>query len=174
MCVIEWLYFYLFNDHLLLSTDCVTSHEESFKQLGVQMAATACLYNVCIMSICYFLQIVLPAIKSHPKQLGVQNAATACLYNVCMLQIVLPAMKSHPKQLGVQMAATACLYNLSKGEVGPKVHPACLKLVVNLTLTAMENFPNHQQVNCSKRCCKLFISCTCKVSIMCYPLLWIY
>lgn len=55
-------------------------------------------------------------------------------------------MKSHPKQLGVQMAATACLYNLSKGEVGAKVHPACLTQIVNLTLLAMENFPNHQQV----------------------------
>lgn len=56
-------------------------------------------------------------------------------------------MKSHPKQLGVQMAATACLYNLSKGEVGAKVHPACLTRIVNLTLLAMENFPNHQQVS---------------------------
>lgn len=55
-------------------------------------------------------------------------------------------MKSHPKQLGVQMAATACLYNLSKGDVGTKVHPSCLKHAVNLTLLAMENFPNHQQV----------------------------
>lgn len=55
-------------------------------------------------------------------------------------------MNGHPKQLGVQMAATACLYNLSKGDVGMKVHPACLKHVVNSTLSAMENFPNHQQV----------------------------
>ena len=56
-------------------------------------------------------------------------------------------MNGHPKQLGVQMAATACLYNLSKGEVGQKVHPSCLKHVVNSTLAAMENFPNHQQVS---------------------------
>ena len=55
-------------------------------------------------------------------------------------------MNGHPKQLGVQMAATACLYNLSKGEVGQKVHPACLKHIVNSTLSAMENFPHHQQV----------------------------
>ena len=60
--------------------------------------------------------------------------------------MVLPAMKTHPRQLGVQMAATACLYNLSKAELGQKIHPQCLKQIIELTLKAMENFPNHQQV----------------------------
>ena len=55
-------------------------------------------------------------------------------------------MKTHPRQLGVQMAATACLYNLSKAELGQKVHPVCLREIVELTLLAMENFPNHQQL----------------------------
>jgi Zyg-11 family protein len=71
---------------------------------------------------------------------------TSFVNSLYIFQLVLPAMNGHPKQLGVQMAATACLYNLSKGEVGQKVHPACLKHVVNSTLAAMENFPNHQQV----------------------------
>ena len=44
------------------------------------------------------------------------------------------------------MAATACLYNLSKAELGQKVHPVCLRDIVDLTLLAMENFPNHQQL----------------------------
>ena len=66
-------------------------------------------------------------------------------YSVC-IQLVLPAMKTHPRQLGVQMAATACLYNLSKAELGQKVHPVCLREIVELTLLAMENFPNHQQL----------------------------
>jgi Zyg-11 family protein len=44
------------------------------------------------------------------------------------------------------MAATACLYNLTKGELAQKIHPKILKQVVELTLTAMENFPNHYQV----------------------------
>lgn len=97
-----------------------------------------------------------------------------------IIKLVLPAMKSHPKQLGVQMAATACLYNLSKGEVGAKVHPACLTRIVNLTLLAMENFPNHQQLQknalltlCSDRilndvtfdryrCAKLVMECLCQ------------
>ncbi|XP_069126204.1 protein zyg-11 homolog B-like [Argopecten irradians] len=97
-----------------------------------------------------------------------------------IVKLVLPAMKSHPKQLGVQMAATACLYNLSKGEIGNKVHPACLKHVVNLTLLSMDNFPNHQQLQknalltlCSDRilqdvsfdryrCAKLVMECLCQ------------
>ncbi|XP_021353883.1 protein zyg-11 homolog B-like [Mizuhopecten yessoensis] len=97
-----------------------------------------------------------------------------------IVRLVLPAMKSHPKQLGVQMAATACLYNLSKGDIGNKVHPSCLKHVVNLTLLSMDNFPNHQQLQknalltlCSDRilqdvsfdryrCAKLVMECLCQ------------
>ncbi|XP_025110002.1 protein zyg-11 homolog B-like [Pomacea canaliculata] len=96
-----------------------------------------------------------------------------------IIKLVLPGMKMHPKQLGVQMAATACLYNLTKGELGPRIHPACLQQVVNLTLQAMENFPNHQQLQknalltlCSDRilqdvtfdrfhCAKLVMECLC-------------
>ena len=61
-------------------------------------------------------------------------------------QVILPAMKQHPKELSVQMAATACLYNLTKADMGQKVHPKWLSQVVDLTMTAMQNFPNHQQV----------------------------
>lgn len=96
-----------------------------------------------------------------------------------IIQLVLPAMKTHPRQLGVQMAATACLYNLSKAELGQKVHPACLREIVELTLLAMENFPNHQQLQknalltlCSDRilqdvkfnryrCARLVMECLC-------------
>lgn len=67
-------------------------------------------------------------------------------FSIYICQLVLPAMKMHPRQLGVQMAATACLYNLSKAELGQKIHPQCLKYIIELTLKAMENFPNHQQV----------------------------
>ena len=54
-----------------------------------------------------------------------------------LLQLVLPAMRTHPRQLGVQMAATACLYNLSKAELGQKVHLVCLREIVDLTLLAI-------------------------------------
>ncbi|XP_048509756.1 protein zyg-11 homolog B-like isoform X2 [Athalia rosae] len=81
-----------------------------------------------------------------------------CLYNlfrltpnfgeprVDVIKLVLPGMKAHPQQFGVQMAATACLYNLTKGELATKIHPSILKQIVDLTLTAMESFPNHYQL----------------------------
>ncbi|XP_055956533.1 protein zyg-11 homolog B isoform X1 [Patella vulgata] len=96
-----------------------------------------------------------------------------------IIRLVIPAMKAHPKQLGVQMAATACLYNLSKSELGPKIHPMCLRDIVELTLKAMEQFPSHQQLQknalltlCSDRmlqdvsfdryrCAKLVMDCLC-------------
>ena len=62
------------------------------------------------------------------------------------LQLVLRAMRLHPVEFPIQMAATACLYNLIKGEIGQKIHPHRLKEVVQLTLTAMENFPNNLQL----------------------------
>ena len=56
-------------------------------------------------------------------------------------------MRLHPEEFHIQMAATACVYNLTKGDIGQKIHPHVLKEVVHCTLAAMENFPNHLQVN---------------------------
>ncbi|KAL1415664.1 hypothetical protein MTO96_029084 [Rhipicephalus appendiculatus] len=60
---------------------------------------------------------------------------------VDVIKLILPGMAEHPRVLAIQMAATACLYNLSKGTLGQKVHPRWLRQIVDLTLTAMENFP---------------------------------
>ncbi|PNF20924.1 zyg-11-like protein B [Cryptotermes secundus] len=114
-----------------------------------------------------------------------------CLYNlfrltpnfgdarVDVIQLVLPGMEAHPGLFGIQMAATACLYNLSKGDLAQKIHPKILKQVVELTLTAMENFPNNHQLQkntlltlCSDRilqdvafdkyrCARLVMNCLC-------------
>uniref|UniRef100_T1J5A3 Uncharacterized protein n=1 Tax=Strigamia maritima TaxID=126957 RepID=T1J5A3_STRMM len=96
-----------------------------------------------------------------------------------VLKMILPGMKAHPKQLGIQMGATACLYNLCKGEYGQKIHPHLLKVIVELTLTAMESFPTHAQLQkntlltlCSDRilqevtfdkfrCARLVMDCLC-------------
>ncbi|KAK7864900.1 hypothetical protein R5R35_001989 [Gryllus longicercus] len=114
-----------------------------------------------------------------------------CLYNlfrltpifsdarVDVIELVLPGMMLHTQQFGVQMAATACLYNLTKGDLAYKIHPKILKRVVELTLTAMETFPNHYQLQkntlltlCSDRilqdvafdkyrCARLVMNCLC-------------
>ncbi|XP_021927398.1 protein zyg-11 homolog B-like isoform X2 [Zootermopsis nevadensis] len=114
-----------------------------------------------------------------------------CLYNlfrltpnfgdarVDVIQLVLTGMQAHPGLFGVQMAATACLYNLTKGELAQKIHPKILKQIVELTLTVMENFPNHYQLQkntlltlCSDRilqdvafdkyrCARLVMDCLC-------------
>lgn len=76
-------------------------------------------------------------------------------------------MAAHPNELGVQMAATACLYNLSKQSMGQKIHPRWLGQIVQLTMTAMQNFPNHQQLQknalltlCSDRILQDVVSCS--------------
>lgn len=55
-------------------------------------------------------------------------------------------MRLHKEAFGVQMAATACLYNLTKGELAGKIHPRVLACVVDLSLVAMETFPNQYQL----------------------------
>ncbi|XP_014295930.1 protein zyg-11 homolog B isoform X1 [Microplitis demolitor] len=112
-----------------------------------------------------------------------------CLYNlfrltphfneprVDVIKLVIPGMRAHPEEFRVQMAATACLYNLTKGELATKIHPFVLKQIVDLTLTAMESYPNHYQLQkntlltlCSDRilqdvpfdkyrCAKLVMNC---------------
>lgn len=55
-------------------------------------------------------------------------------------------MEYHCEVSSIQLAGTACLYNLTKGPMGDGVHPHILKAVVHATLTAMNNFPDHEQV----------------------------
>lgn len=80
----------------------------------------------------------------------------------------------------IQMAATACLFNLTKGELGKILHPRILSDTVKVNLNAMEEFPQHQQLQknvlltiCSDRilqdvsfdhfrCAKLVMDCLCK------------
>lgn len=131
---------------------------------------------------------ILEALRRYPhRPLYVQK----CLYNlfrltpnfpdarVDVIQLVLPGMAQHPEQFGVQMAATACLYNLTKGDLAQKIHPRVLRSVVDLTLTAMDTFPNHYQLQkntlltlCSDRilqdvafdkyrCARLVMNCLC-------------
>lgn len=63
-----------------------------------------------------------------------------------IIELILPAVFRHSRVIGIQMAATACLYNLTKGKIGEQLHPKILRQVVEATLTAMEMFPNHQQL----------------------------
>lgn len=44
------------------------------------------------------------------------------------------------------MAATACLYNLTRGELSKHIHPKSLSRGVDLTLMAMETFPDEFQL----------------------------
>ncbi len=63
-----------------------------------------------------------------------------------LIHLIIIPMRRHSKIIGIQMAATACLYNLTKNKLGEKIHPKILKNVVEVTLQAMERFPNHQQL----------------------------
>ncbi|XP_035699584.1 protein zyg-11 homolog [Branchiostoma floridae] len=67
---------------------------------------------------------------------------------VDVIKLVVQGMKNHcdAKSLGVQMAASACLYNLTRHDISKRVPSRDLSDVVNLTLKAMEVFPNHQQL----------------------------
>ncbi|XP_015119052.1 protein zyg-11 homolog B isoform X1 [Diachasma alloeum] len=129
---------------------------------------------------------ILEALRRYPhRPIYVQK----CLYNlfrltphfsearVDVIKLVLPGMRAHPDEFRVQMAATACLYNLTKGELATRIHPNILKQIVDLTLIAMESYPNHYQLQkntlltlCSDRilqdvafdkyrCAKLVMNC---------------
>uniref|UniRef100_A0A1B6DCA2 Uncharacterized protein n=1 Tax=Clastoptera arizonana TaxID=38151 RepID=A0A1B6DCA2_9HEMI len=111
-------------------------------------------HNLKVAGIASEEQLIL-ALKRYPtRPLYVQK----CLYNlfrltpsfsetrVDIIKLVLPGMRLHTEAFGVQMAATACLYNLTKGELAGKIHPSLLARVVELSLVAMETFPNHYQL----------------------------
>ncbi|XP_066260786.1 protein zyg-11 homolog B-like [Euwallacea similis] len=63
-----------------------------------------------------------------------------------VFKLVLPAMEVHSSRFGVQMAATACIYNLTRLELSKHIHPQTLSRGVELTLVAMETFPDEFQL----------------------------
>ncbi|RZF46386.1 hypothetical protein LSTR_LSTR007919 [Laodelphax striatellus] len=99
-------------------------------------------------------QILLALKRYSSRYMFVQK----CLYNlfrltptftdarVDVIELVLPGMQQHPQAFAVQMAATACLYNLTKGDLAGKIHPRILARIVDLSLVAMETFPEHYQL----------------------------
>uniref|UniRef100_A0A8C4QPY4 Zyg-11 family member, cell cycle regulator n=1 Tax=Eptatretus burgeri TaxID=7764 RepID=A0A8C4QPY4_EPTBU len=72
-----------------------------------------------------------------------------------LLKLVALGMAAHPQNLAVQIAASACVFNLSKQEMAAGMPIRLLTRIVSLTLTAMRQFPNHQQLqkNCLLSLC---------------------
>lgn len=65
---------------------------------------------------------------------------------VDVIKLILPGMREYPQEVRVQVPCTACLYNLTKGEFVVMIHPSILKQVVELTMIAMESYPNNQRL----------------------------
>lgn len=65
---------------------------------------------------------------------------------VDIIQLVLQCARQYPAVFPIQMAATACLFNLSKAELSQQLHPSILRQIVEVDLTAMEGYPQHQQL----------------------------
>ncbi|KAG1933660.1 protein zyg-11 homolog isoform X1 [Pimephales promelas] len=72
-----------------------------------------------------------------------------------IIKLVLAGMKHHTDSLHVQLVATACVFNLTVQEMvlGMSLH--LVGTVVQQLLTAMKNFPNHEQLqkNCLLTLC---------------------
>ncbi|KAL3887174.1 hypothetical protein ACJMK2_027124 [Sinanodonta woodiana] len=66
-----------------------------------------------------------------------------------ILKLLLLAIKQHPNHYRIQEFALCCILNLLNTDLGPNVHPSCLKDIVCHTLRAMANFPRNQQIQTS-------------------------
>ena len=55
-------------------------------------------------------------------------------------------MKNHEQSLHVQLVATACVFNLTTQDKTLGMPLELLRITVHQLLTAMRNFPNHEQV----------------------------
>ncbi|XP_051726529.1 protein zyg-11 homolog isoform X6 [Ctenopharyngodon idella] len=64
-----------------------------------------------------------------------------------ILKLVLAGMQHHTNSLHVQLVATACVFNLTVQELVLELPLHLVGTVVQQLLTAMKNFPNHEQNN---------------------------
>ncbi|XP_051726510.1 protein zyg-11 homolog B isoform X4 [Ctenopharyngodon idella] len=62
-----------------------------------------------------------------------------------ILKLVLAGMQHHTNSLHVQLVATACVFNLTVQELVLELPLHLVGTVVQQLLTAMKNFPNHEQ-----------------------------
>ncbi|XP_042214187.1 protein zyg-11 homolog B-like [Homarus americanus] len=111
-------------------------------------------YNITVTGVARANQLV-EALRRYPSRM---EYVPKILYKIFMLtthfevprpdviKLILPVMNTHSSQSSIQLAGTACLYNLTKGQVGEQIHPHILRDVVHTTLTAMNNFPTHAQL----------------------------
>lgn len=77
-----------------------------------------------------------------------------CLF---LFQLVLAAMRHHTDSPHVQLVASACVFNLTVQELVLGMPLRLLGNVVQQLLTAMKNFPNHEQVYPSQVVCTIKI-----------------
>ncbi|KAL3887221.1 hypothetical protein ACJMK2_027168 [Sinanodonta woodiana] len=91
-----------------------------------------------------FLGLALTQACRYPLFLGDKDSELKT--NITLLLLVI---KQHPNHNMIQEFALSCILNLLDTELGPNVHPSCLKDIVCHTLRAMANFPRNQQIQTS-------------------------
>lgn len=69
------------------------------------------------------------------------------MLSIVVLQLVSTGMKNHEQSLHVQLVATACVFNLTTQDKAMGMPLRLLRTIVHQLLTAMRNFPNHEQVH---------------------------
>ncbi|XP_050704069.1 protein zyg-11 homolog isoform X2 [Eriocheir sinensis] len=111
-------------------------------------------FNITVTGVARADQLV-EALRRYPSRI---EYVPKILYKIFMLtthfenprpdviKLILPVMNTHSSQSAIQLAGTACLYNLTKAHVGEQIHPHLLRDMVHTTLTAMNNFPEHAQL----------------------------
>lgn len=106
-------------------------------------------------------QQILSSLQAYPDRASYMTEALRGLFHCSknwterkpeVLQLVLSPLEKHPEDLRVQMAATACVFNIIRGGGGSEedVHPTYLSKIASLALSAMNNFPDKQDLlrNC--------------------------
>ncbi|RXG68348.1 Protein zyg-11-like protein B [Armadillidium vulgare] len=140
-------------------TAFITNHSKlSFLGLMSMLCYEKCVFQLprgCIVTGIATSGQLLEGLKRYPRR---KEYVPKILYEIFTLasdfyaprpdiiKMILPVMNEHKQEPPIQLAGTACLYNLTKGVMGEGVHPHILKSVVHATLTAMNNFPYHPQL----------------------------
>ncbi|RXN14269.1 zyg-11-like protein [Labeo rohita] len=120
----------------------------------------------CLLTLCsdHILQVVpfdryeaakliMVLLGNHADQ-TVQRMAVAVV-SILVSKLVLAGMRQHADSLHVQLVASACVFNLTIQELVLGMPLRLLGNVIQQLLTAMKNFPNHEQLqkNCLLTLC---------------------
>jgi hypothetical protein len=100
-----------------------------------------------IMDLMRFYDIKCNVVEKYLHHLFKYTENISCEPNEDMINLTVFLLEKYSKIIAIQWNGISCLYNLTKGDLAEKLDQKILEKVIDVTITALEAFPDHQYLH---------------------------